>query len=60
MEPSESIKDFCRIEKISHSGYYNLKRRGKGPKEYQIGRNKRITPEAHAQWRLDRQAEAAE
>jgi hypothetical protein len=57
---SKTIVDFCREEKISKSVYYDLKKRGLGPDEFEIPstRIKRITPEAHAAWRA-RMAELA-
>lgn len=57
--PSETIAEFCRAERISHGMYYKLKAAGKGPVEYYLGTHPRISPEAHAQWRREREAEAA-
>ncbi len=53
MSSSETIAEFCLKERISRAAYYDLRKRGLGPDEFQIPgtRIKRITPEAHAAWR---------
>jgi hypothetical protein len=58
--PSKSIAEFCRAERISKSVYYEMKRRGIGPVELIIPGTKviRITPEAQTAWRT-RMAELA-
>ncbi len=56
--PSETIDEFCIAERISRGMYYKLKRMGKGPREMAIGTHKRISPEAHAGWRREREADA--
>jgi hypothetical protein len=55
---SKTIDQFCEAQQISRSHYYNLKRNGKGPREAAVGNVKRITPEAHADWRRDRERDA--
>ena len=65
-----SISEFCLDHGISRGTYYNLKRRGRGPREMHLGgQTVRITEEAAAEWRRqmeeasaperDRQTEAA-
>jgi hypothetical protein len=53
---SESIAEFCASEGISRSYYYLLRRRGRGPREMRDGALIRITPPAHLDWRLAREA----
>ena len=55
---SETIAEFCESERISRSHYYKLKRYGKGPREMRLLSTVRITPEAKADWRRAREAEA--
>ncbi len=51
MEPSKTVAEFCKAEKISVSTYYNMKKAGLTPREMRFGSNVRITPEGHAEWR---------
>jgi hypothetical protein len=48
---SETIQDFCDSEGMSLSLYYDLRRRGIGPKEMRAGGFVRISPQAHLDWR---------
>jgi hypothetical protein len=59
-DPNEAltIQDFCRLERISRRFFYDLEQRGLAPATYKLGTNRRITPEAHQQWRAERQAES--
>jgi hypothetical protein len=53
-------EEFCEINGgFSRSTYFNLKKTGKGPREMRIGKLVRITREAAADWRREREAEAA-
>jgi hypothetical protein len=54
-----SIPTFCRRHGISVAGYYNMRAEGKGPREAAVGKRKIITKEASADWRKEREAEAA-
>ena len=54
-DQSKTIKQFCRAEQMSRPQYYNMKRRGRGPRELRDGRFIRITPEAHRDWRQARE-----
>lgn len=54
--PSLTINGFCREEDICRSHYYGLRRRGDGPDEMQVGAVVRITREAQARWRREREA----
>ena len=51
VEPALSVDDFCVIEGISRTAYYEMKRRGEGPDETAAGRRRTISPEAHRRWR---------
>lgn len=60
MEPAAySIDEFCRAHGISHGMYYKMKRQGAGPREMAVGTHKRISREAAADWRREREAEAS-
>jgi len=52
-----TIPSFCESNAISESTYYALKRRGVQPRELEIDGAIRITPEAEADWRREREAE---
>ena len=54
-DASLTISDFCASERISRAMYYKLKRDGKGPREMAVGSHKRISPEARADWRRERE-----
>ena len=59
LAPSLTIDEFCAVEKISRSFYYKLRGMNQGPREMVVGSCKRITPEAHVEWRRAREASAA-
>lgn len=48
---------FCENNAISESKYFDLKRKGKAPREIDLGDRIIITPEAEADWRREREAE---
>src|SRR5262245_58449052 len=54
---AHTIPSFCESNAISESKYFDLKRRGKGPREIDLGGRTIITPEAERDWRLEREAE---
>jgi len=55
MDQSFTIAEFCASEKISRAHYFNLRDRGEGPREMRLGRSVRISPEARAEWRRERE-----
>jgi len=55
MDESFTIDEFCEAEKFSRAHYFNLRNRGEGPREYRAGRCVRITAEARADWRRERE-----
>jgi hypothetical protein len=50
-----SIKQFCADNDISEAYYFVLRKRGEGPDEMRIGRSVRISREARARWRRQRE-----
>lgn len=57
--PSLTIDEFCAVERISRTFYYKLEKSGIGPRTMKVGACRRISPEAHAEWRRAREAAAA-
>jgi hypothetical protein len=58
-EDSLTISEFCRAEKVCRATFYNLKKVGKAPRLMKVGSHYRISPQARADWRRAREAEAA-
>jgi hypothetical protein len=57
---AHTILSFCESNGISEALYYKLKREGKGPREARVAPKRIIiTPEAEADWRREREADAA-
>jgi hypothetical protein len=56
---AHTIPSFCENNMISESKYYDLKRRGRGPREVEVDARIIITEEAEADWRREREAETA-
>jgi hypothetical protein len=50
-----SIREFCRAHNIATCTYYGLKRDGLGPREMRMGSLIRISTEAAAEWRRQRE-----
>jgi hypothetical protein len=57
---SFTIEEFCRRNGISKSFFYKLRNMGKGPRLMDVGSHKRVSVEAEADWKLAREADAAE
>ena len=58
-EPEPSVYDipeFCLTHRLSRSSLYNLWRDGVGPRFFKLGASVRISREAAAAWRADREA----
>ena len=56
-----NISQFCEQHSISRSAYYDMEKQGKGPRTFSIGgkgKGKRISKEAAADWRKQREAAA--
>lgn len=57
---SLTIENFCDLEQISKPFFYQLLNAERGPDLMWLGdQTPRITPEAHARWRIAREREAA-
>jgi hypothetical protein len=48
-----SVPEFCERHNISHGTYYNLRKRGLGPREGHVLGRVIITRESAADWRRD-------
>jgi hypothetical protein len=47
-----SIREFCKRNRLSRTKYYDLKKKGLGPREMHYGNRIRITAEAERDWRV--------
>src|SRR5262245_6656143 len=54
-----TIEDFCALHRLSRAMYYKLKEQDKAPREIRLGTKVLISREAAAEWRREREAEAA-
>jgi predicted DNA-binding transcriptional regulator AlpA len=54
-----TVDQFCVAHGISRRHFYTLKAEGKAPRTVQIERSVRISHEAAADWRREREAESA-
>ena len=52
-----TINEFCLAHRFSRATYYNLKKENRGPREMHVGTGVRISREAAAEWRREREAE---
>jgi hypothetical protein len=59
MDETFTIKEFITAEKISIAFFYQLDKRGKAPRTYYVGDNRRITRTDWEKWRAERMAAAA-
>jgi hypothetical protein len=59
MEMSKTIPEFTAQHRFSRSHYFNLRKRGLGPREMRLGNRVIISEEAEADWVREREAEAA-
>ena len=48
-----TVNSFCRAHETSRTELYKLWRAGKGPRYFLIGKHRRITDEAAADWRRE-------
>lgn len=51
-----TIKEFCRAHSLSHGKFYDLIRKGQGPRVMKIGSRRMISIEEAARWRARRTA----
>jgi excisionase family DNA binding protein len=57
-DPTYTIDEFCKLERIHRSTLYKLWRQGQGPRYFLIGSHRRITEQARQDWHRDREAAA--
>jgi hypothetical protein len=58
-DPTYTVNEFCAAEKISRAQIYKEWRADRGQKYFLVGNHRRISAEARAEWRRQREAEAA-
>lgn len=56
---SLTVDDLCVAEGICRATLYKLWKLGQGPRFYYLGAHRRISPDAIADWRREREAETA-
>lgn len=54
-----SIPEFCERNNFSRAHFYNIVKAGIGPRVMRVGKRVLITPSAAAEWRRERETEAA-
>jgi hypothetical protein len=55
-EPSYTVDEFCKAERISRVALYGMWKRGEGPRHYFNGRCRRITHAARMEWQREMEA----
>jgi hypothetical protein len=53
-----SIPEFCACHNISQAYYYELQKRGRGPRTMRVGRRRLISVEEAQRWREEQTAAA--
>jgi len=53
-----TIENFCKRHSMCRATFYNLKKRGEGPRLMRVGSRSLISVEAAAEWRREREAAA--
>jgi hypothetical protein len=56
-DSDSTIREFCRKKRLSKAKYYDMRRKGRGPREKRDGKWVRISAEAERDW--DRERELA-
>jgi hypothetical protein len=57
-EPSYTVSEFCKAERISRVALYEFWKQGKGPRYYLNGRCRRITHAARLEWQHEMETRA--
>ena len=57
-EPSYTVDEFCKAERISRVKLYERWKRGEGPRHYFNGRCRRITHAARMEWQREMECRA--
>jgi hypothetical protein len=52
-EPSYTVDEFCKSERISRVALYDFWKRGKGPRYYMNGKRRIITHAARTDWQRE-------
>ena len=52
-EPSYTVDEFCKAERISRVALYEMWKQGQGPRFYINGRCRRITHAARMEWQRE-------
>jgi len=55
---SSSIREFCERHDLAVSTFYELTKSGLMPKSFKVGKIRRISHRAEADWLAEREAEA--
>ena len=55
---AQTVTEFCADNRISKSELYKAWREGCGPRYFLVGSHRRITVEAAADWRRERERDA--
>lgn len=58
-DPSYTVDEFCRVERMSRSALYKQWQQGKGPRFYLVGNSRRISAQARFDYQRDRESVAA-
>jgi hypothetical protein len=56
---SYTINEWCALRKVSRTEFYEMQKRGDGPRTYRVGRFQRISGEADRDWLAAREGVAA-
>ena len=56
---ARTVRQFCDANNISHTLFYELQKRGKGPRIIKAGRRTLVGSEAEIDWRAQMEKDAA-
>jgi hypothetical protein len=57
-DPSYTVAEFCKLERMSRSALYKAWKQQKGPRYYLNGVSRRISPQARLDYQREREAAA--
>jgi predicted DNA-binding transcriptional regulator AlpA len=60
MSKSFSVDEWCKAHGFSRAFFYLLQKRGEGPATFRVGRCRRISETANAEWIAAREAASRE
>lgn len=55
-----TVSQFCKAHAISRWGFYELQKKGRGPRTMRVDGRQRISIEAAAEWRRQMEADQGE